>query len=318
MELGRTGLRVPRIGVGVMNWGDPKTFPKLNPARLAYGLAEGRDELQAAVDVSLQEGAGFFDTAAMYGNGESEKMLGTLIKGREALLASKFPISWFAKDEQVPPVLDGSLARLGVSTIDLYQVHFPYRGMHIDRLMEYLAKAHAEGKIRTIGVSNFSASQMREAHAALARHGIPLAANQVEYSLLCRTPETDGVAETCRELGITLIAYMPLASGALTGKYQGVRPTGLRRWMPYFGKQRAQQVARVVESLRSIGTRHDKSPGQVAIRWLVEQGTLPIPGAKNAMQAASNAAALHFELSADDVAELDQVSAPAAVAGHAR
>ncbi|MBM3275995.1 MAG: aldo/keto reductase, partial [Candidatus Sericytochromatia bacterium] len=111
MELGRTGLRVPRIGVGVMNWGDPKAFPRFNPARLAYGLAEGPEELQAAVDISLQEGARFFDTAAMYGNGESEKMLGMLTRGRDVLLASKFPISRFAKDDQVPAVLDGSLAR---------------------------------------------------------------------------------------------------------------------------------------------------------------------------------------------------------------
>ena len=121
------------------------------------------------------------------------------------------------------------------------------------------AKAVAAGKIRAVGVSNYSADEMRLAHAELAKHGIPLASNQVQYSLLHRQPETNGVLDACRELGVTLIAYQPLASGALTGKYLAeTRPSGLRRFMPYFrGKNRAM-VAPVVALLREIGERYSK------------------------------------------------------------
>src|SRR6185369_17730908 len=119
------------------------------------------------------------------------------------------------------------------NSIDLYQHHFPSKGVSIPKLMDLLADAVEAGKVKTVGVSNYSAEQMREAHAALAKRGIPLASNQVEYSLLHRQPETNGVLDACRELGITLIAYSPLAGGALTGKYSATqRAGGLRRFLP--------------------------------------------------------------------------------------
>ncbi len=111
------------------------------------------------------------------------------------------------------------MKRLGRSSIDLYQHHFPSRRVDIPQLMDLLADAVEAGKVKAVGVSNYSAEQMRMAHAALARRGIPLASNQVEYSLLHRQPEANGVLDACRELGITLIAYSPLAMGMLTGKY---------------------------------------------------------------------------------------------------
>jgi len=151
---------------------------------------------------------------------------------------------------------------------------------------------------------------MRTAHAALARRGIPLASNQVDYSLLHRQPEVNGVLDACRELGITLIAYQPLASGALTGKYiGGVRPTGLRRFMPNFRAKGLEAVEAVVNLLREIGERYSKSPAQVALRWLIEnEYVLPIPGAKNASQAAANAGALTFRLTQEEMDTLSQAT----------
>src|SRR5512136_457273 len=131
--------------------------------------------------------------------------------------------------------------------------------------MELMADAVEAGKVKAVGVSNYSAEQMRIAHAALAKRGIPLASNQVEYSLLHRQPEVNGVLDACRELGVTLIAYQPLASGALTGKYgAGARPTGLRRFMGNFRGKSLESVASVVARLREIGERYAKSPAQVA------------------------------------------------------
>lgn len=159
-------------------------------------------------------------------------------------------------------------------------------------------------------MSNYSAEQMRIAHAVLAERGVPLASNQVQYSLLHRQPETNGVLDTCRELGVTLIAYQPLASGALTGKYlAGVRPRGFRRFMPAFRRNRQESVASVVALLREIGAHHGTGPTQVAIRWLIENDSvLPIPGAKNAAQAVANAQALSLSLSPDEVEALDRAT----------
>jgi aryl-alcohol dehydrogenase-like predicted oxidoreductase len=151
---------------------------------------------------------------------------------------------------------------------------------------------------------------MRLAHQELAKHGIPLASNQVQYSLLYRKPEVNGVLDACRELGITLIAYSPLAMGLLTGKYTGgIKARGLRRIMPGFRRKAVATVQPVVNLLREIGNRYGKTPGQVALRWLIEnEVVLPIPGAKNSQQATENAGALSFSLSPDEVESLSQAT----------
>ena len=177
--------------------------------------------------------------------------------------------------------------------------------------MDQLADAVEAGKIKAVGVSNYSAEQMREAHAALARRGIPLASNQVEYSLLHRQPEMDGVLDACRELGITLIAYSPLAWRHLTGKYSAQnRPGGFfRRILPNFNRKTLDAIQPVIELLREIGERYSKTPSQVALRWLIENPiVLPIPGAKNGKQAMDNAGALTFSLTAEEVEALSQAT----------
>ena len=310
MQLGKSNLQVPRMGVGAMTWGDAKGLARLHPAKTAYGGAEGFDEEKRALEVSLEAGANLFDTAAMYSGGASELRVGELARGRELLIASKFPGSFSFKVEDLPKELDASLRRLGCNTIDLYQHHFPSSRVNIPKLMDLLADAVDAGKVKAVGVSNYSAEQMREAYAALAKRGIPLASNQVEYSLLHRRPETDGVLDACRELGITLIAYSPLAGGALTGKYSAKqRAGGLRRFLPNFNKKAMDAVQPVIKLLREIGERYSKTPSQVALRWLIENPiVLPIPGAKNSKQAMDNAGALTFSLTADEVETLSQAT----------
>jgi aryl-alcohol dehydrogenase-like predicted oxidoreductase len=210
----------------------------------------------------------------------------------------------------MPSALDASLVRLEPDSVDIYMHHFPSRWVAIPKLMDLMADAVERGKVRAVGVSNYSAAQMRLAHAALADRGIPLASNQIEYSLLHRQPETDGVLDACRELGVTLIANQPLANGALTGKYAaGARPTGFRRFMRRFRGQERRAVTPVVALLREIGAQHAKSPAQVALRWLIENElVLPIPGAKNGHQASDNAGALTFSLSSSEMDALDRTT----------
>lgn len=310
VPLGKSTLQVPRLGVGVMTWGDPTGLARWNPAQLAYGGAHGIEEERRALEASIAAGVTLFDTAAMYSNGASERRLGELAQGRDILIATKFPPNPFSRTNAMPRALDASLVRLNRTSVDLYQHHFPSNRVSIPDLMNLMADAVEAGKVKAVGVSNYSAQQMRVAHATLAQRGIPLASNQVEYSLLHRRPETNGVLDTCYELGVTLIAYQPLASGALTGKYTaGARPTGFRRWMPYFRGKGLEAAAPVVALLQEIGARYAKTPAQVALRWLIEnESVLPIPGAKNGKQAADNAGALSFGLMPDEVEALDQAT----------
>lgn len=309
--LGGSSLRVPRLGLGAMTWGPARGLARLHPAKLSYGGAHGHDEERRALEASLEAGVDLFDTAAMYSGGASERRLGELARGTDALIASKFPGRFRFRVDDFPDELEASLTRLQRSTIDLYQHHFPTRRVSIPHLMQRLADAVDAGTVTAVGVSNYSAHQLRQAHAALADRGIPLASNQVEYSLLHRRPETDGVLDACRDLGVTLIAYTPLAGGLLTGKYSTQnRPGGLfRRILPRYRRTALDAIQPVVRLLTEIGGRYEKNASQVALRWLIENPlVLPIPGAKNGTQARANAGTLAFSLTSDEVDALSRAT----------
>lgn len=308
LKLGSSELMVSPIGIGAMTWGDTKSVSWYNPARLAYGLSDTKEELRKAVEVSIQNKVNFIDTAAMYGSGVSESYVGELTADKEMIIATKFPSGFLPWKADLPKDLNNSLNRLG-GKIDLYQVHYPFKWISIPKVMNQMADAYFEGKIKAIGVSNFSADQMRLAHEVLKSRGLSLSSNQVQYSLLFRDPEKNGVLSACKELGITLIAYMPLAMGALTGKYNSHnRPTGFRRFTPIFNKKGIQRIETIMPIISQIAARHGKTPSQVALSWLIEQGNvLPIPGAKRASQAMENAGALTFTLSPEEVQQLNNL-----------
>jgi aryl-alcohol dehydrogenase-like predicted oxidoreductase len=164
-----------------------------------------------------------------------------------------------------------------------------------------------QGLTRTVGVSNFSQARMLASYSALARENIPLASNQVHYSLLNRTVEKNGLLARCKELGIRLIAYSPLEQGLLTGKYNvdnrppGTRARTLTNLVP--------KIEPLIKLMTTIGQDHGgKSNSQVALNWTIRKGTLPIPGAKNVKQARENAGALGWKLTDEEVSKLDEVS----------
>jgi aryl-alcohol dehydrogenase-like predicted oxidoreductase len=180
-----------------------------------YGRDYGEGDCRGAFAASLGAGITLFDTAELYGWGESERLLGRFIAEREArpetaVVATKFfPYPWRLRHGDVVAALRASLRRLGRPRVDLYQLHWPLPVFSVPRRMDALAETVRAGLTRAVGVSNYSAADLRRAHAALAERGIPLASNQVHYSLLHRRPERDGVLAACRELGVTLIAYSP-------------------------------------------------------------------------------------------------------------
>lgn len=307
VRIGPTDLTVLPLGVGTWAWGDkPYWFYETD-----HGPAEVVDAFTSSVDAGLT----FFDTAEVYGHGESEKILGWMASraGVPLVIATKFALlRGRAGARALRPALENSLRRLRVPRVDLYQIHWPDVEMaSIDELMDAMADAAIAGKIGAVGVSNFTASEMRRAHEALARRGIPLASNQVHYSLLHRAPEVDGVLDACRELGVTLLAYSPLEQGLLTGKYDASRPPrGPRARLPAFSSTNLAAAAPVLALLREIGEAHGGRPPEgVALRWLIEkEGVLPIAGAKTGPQAQSNAGALGFSLEAGEREALDRAS----------
>jgi aryl-alcohol dehydrogenase-like predicted oxidoreductase len=295
-------LHAVEFGLGAWQWGDRLIWQ--------YGQTHKDEDCREAFEVSLEAGIRFVDTAEVYGNGRSERLLGQFLKETEqpVLVATKyFPFPWRFTKKAVMRALKGSLERIGVETVDLYQVHQPYSLLPLDSLMEVLAEAVKEGLTRTVGVSNYNQTQMMRAYSALARKDVPLAANQVTYSLLNRGIEHDGLLARCKELGVRLIAYSPIEKGLLTGKYTPENPPPGVRGRRY--GDLLPKIGPLLKLMTEIGQEHGgKSKTQVALNWCICKGTMPIPGAKNADQAEENAGALGWKLTEEEVEKLDEVS----------
>ena len=304
VALGKSGLRIPPLGIGTWAWGD----------RFYWGYGQGytKADLEASFKTSLAAGVNFFDTAEIYGRGRSESILGSFIKDWDGhvLVATKFmpyPWRWWRR-RSLLTALRASLDRLGVAQVDLYQVHWPLPPFSLDMWANALADVVEAGLARAVGVSNYNPSQMRRAYEVLARRDVPLASNQVEFSLMHRGPEYSGLLAACRDMDVTLIAYSPLAQGVLTGKYSPeTPPPGIRRL-----RKRRAYLARaqpIVALLGEIGKAYgDKTPAQVALNWVIRKGAVPIPGTKNAQHAEEDVGALGWRLTDDEVAQLDEVS----------
>ncbi len=272
-----------------------------------FGKEFTERDVWEAFDESVRAGLTFFDTAEVYGGGRSERFLGEFIRRTHApaILATKFmPFPTRLTGGSLAKALERSLKRLGLPAVDLYQMHYPFPPVSIETWMDSMAAALRAGLVRAVGVSNYSVEQMRAAHAHLARHGVPLASNQVKFSLIDRAPLRNGLLEACRELGVTFIAWGPLAKGLLSGKYTAARrPPGMRGRR--LTRELFSRLAPLLARLQEVGAGHGKTPAQVAINWCVAKGTLPIPGVKTGAQAKENAGALGWALTPDEVAALD-------------
>ena len=299
---------MPVMGLGTWAWGDRSTW-----GMDGYDPSYGFDTIRGAYARAIAAGVTLLDTAEMYGNGESERIIGRLLREDTAnrdrvVVATKFmPFPWRVPlARALMKSLRASLERLGLPFVHLYQIHGPISFRPARAVAAALAAPYRAGLVKAVGVSNYSEGEMRAIHAALAAEGIPLATNQVEYSLLRTMPETSGLLRACRDLDVTLLAYSPLAMGRLTGKYGVANPPPGKRNFSAFPMA---EIEPVVAELRRIGAAHGgKSPAQVALNWVMCKGAVPSPGAKNASQAEQNAGALGWALVADEVAALDRVA----------
>jgi len=295
-------LHAIEMGLGAWQWGDRVVWQ--------YGHGYGPDQVREAFQTAIREGIRFIDTAELYGNGLSERLLGTFIKETDqpVLIATKFfPWPWRFYKGAVTRALKGSLVRLGAENVDLYQIHWPSPTLTTDRLMEGLAECVKSGLARTVGVSNFGQSRMLAAYSSLARHNVPLASNQVHYSLLNRTVEKNGTLARCKELGIRLIAYSPIEKGLLSGKYSAESPPPGARARNYAGL--LPKIQSLLKVMTEIGQdRGGKTLTQIALNWVICKGALPIPGAKDAAQAQEHTGALGWRLTDEEMTRLDEAS----------
>ena len=308
--LAGTDIEIPPLGVGTWAWGDERTW-----GMGGYDADLTLDSIADAWTASIDAGATLFDTAEVYGSGESERTIGGLLRADPeragaVQLATKFmPAPWKLNVRAaLASSLRASLERLGVDRVPLYQIHGPISLRGHGALADAMAAVHQEGLIEAVGVSNYSLRETRSFDRALRQRGLRLASNQIEFSLLRRSPETNGLLATCAELGVVPLAYTPLGQGRLTGKYSAAHPPPPNRT---FSDHPMEVVDAVVAELRRVGEANGgRSPGQVALNWVMAKGAVPIPGAKNRRQAEENAGALGWRMSPADVAALDRAALP--------
>ena len=309
-KLGHSDLEVSPIGLGVMQFaGGSGAIQAVNPVL----PEETRIEI---VKTALECGINWFDTAELYGAGRSEKYLAEALEklgdiSQRAIIATKWsPPIRFAGN--IKKTIYERLEKLDPYPISLYQVPKPNSFSSLKAEMNAMADLMEAGKIRAIGVINFNPDQMRQAQVALNKRGLGLASNQVLYNLLNRQIEENGVLETARELGISLIAWAPLASGILTGKFHK-KPEILAR-IPSVRRKRLEKQLEtsrsVIEVLDEIAAIYNSEPAQVALAWLIQQGEdiVAIPGATRVGHVLEGSGAINLQLSEEDLTQLDQTS----------
>lgn len=310
--LGRTGEQVSAVGLGCMGMSE------------FYGQRDDEESIRA-IHRALDIGMTFLDTADVYGMGHNEELVGRAIRDRrnEVFLATKFGNvrgadgSWIdvnGRPEYVKKACDASLKRLGVSVIDLYYQHRVDTTVPIEDTVGAMAGLVREGKVRHLGLSEAAPSTLRRACKV---H--PIAALQTEYSLWTRDPEAD-VLPACHELGVTFVAYSPLGRGFLAAtfkKLDDLARTDYRRNAPRFSPENFDRNARLQRELEEMADRKQCTPAQLAIAWVLARGQdiVPIPGTKRVQYVEQNAAAVHVQLAAADIAQLDAAFPPGAAAG---
>ncbi len=286
--------KVSAVGLGTWQFGEPGW---------GWGTELKHDEALRIVHRALELGINFFDTAEVYGNGQSEKILGEALRGRrhEAIIASK--VGPPLRPDRVMQAGKDSLQRLDVETLDLYQLHAPDRSVPLPRTMRAIRRLMDDGQIQQAGVSNFNLEQWQQAEDAL---GQPVVSNQVRYHLLDLRLGRN-LLPYAHERGRIVIAYSPLAQGLLGGKYGPDNiPRDLRANFGIFNQDSLRRAPEVVETLRQVGEHHRATPAQVALAWLLlDPQVMVIPGARSVAQLEENAAAADLQLTPGEVLRIE-------------
>ncbi|WP_037464580.1 aldo/keto reductase [Shimazuella kribbensis] len=279
-----------------------------------------QEDVFQIVRISLQGGINWFDTAEVYGKGQSEQMLAKALKevgslADKAHIATKWwPI--FRTASSISNTIEERMQMLDHRTIHLHQIHQPYSFSSVASQMKEMAKLVKQGKIKNIGVSNFSAKKMREADRVLRENGLRLVSNQVKYNLLDRRIEQNGVLDTAKELGVAIIAWSPLEQGILSGKFHK-NPAlvksinGPRKWASAFRPSGLQRSKTLIDALEHLAQKYNASPTQITLNWMIHangETVFAIPGASKIYHAEENVKAMSFTLKPEEIDMIDSIS----------
>ncbi|KPJ65590.1 aldo/keto reductase [candidate division WOR-1 bacterium DG_54_3] len=312
-KLGKSDLMVSPIGLGCWQ------FSKGKGLGGHYWPALQDEEIEQIVRLSLEGGVNWFDTAESYGMGESEKALSLALQkigksAEEVIIATKW-MPFLRTAKSITKTIDMRIHHLSSYHLDLYQIHHPLSFSSVETEMKAMIELVKNKKIRFIGLSNYSAKKMRTAQEELSKHGLNLISNQVRYSLLNRKIETNGILNTALELGVSIIAYSPLAQGLLSGKFHDSpdrrQPYGYRKYMSAFKPKGLEKTRPVINAVKGLAEKHQVTPSQIALNWVIQfQGdtVVAIPGATKPEQAKDNVGAMRFKLTQDELDYLDEVS----------
>lgn len=294
---------MPNIALGAWSWGAGAAG-----GDQVFGNHLFEEDLKPVFEAAMEKGLNLWDTAAVYGEGTSERILGNFVKETargDVILSTKFtPQIASDSPDAMQEMLNGSKERLHVDMIDIYWIHNP---MDVEKWTPKLIPLAKSGQIRTIGVSNHNLAEIKRVNEILNSEGLKISAIQNHYSLLHRSSEQAGILDYCKKIGITFYAYMVLEQGALTGKYNQEHPfpEGTGRGDSY--NPHLKKLEKLVEELKRIGKDHDASPAQVATAWAVAKGTLPIIGVTKVSQVEEAAGAARIKLNAEEVSILEKL-----------
>lgn len=294
---------LPKIALGAWSWGTGAVG-----GDQVFGNHLTEKDLKSVFDKAMECGLNLWDTAAVYGEGSSERILGNFIKDvcREDIIISTKFTPQVASDslDAMQEMLDGSKVRLNADVIDIYWIHNP---MDVERWTPKLIPLAKSGQIKAIGVSNHNLTEIKQANEILAAEGLKISAVQNHFSLLHRSSEHAGILEYCKENEITFYAYMVLEQGALTGRYTESNPflVGTGRGDSY--NLYLKELTVLIDEMAIIGTRFDASPAQVATAWAIAKGTLPIIGVTKVSQVEEAAKAAQIVLTAEEISRLEKL-----------
>jgi len=298
-------VRAAPLSIGAWPWGDRATF---------HWTEDELPAVRAAWKLMYDAGLNFIDTAAAYGNGRSEEIVGELVRDLprdSVVIQTKYLSLPTAPETYIPPAgsvekeLRKSLERLKLSYVDVYMVHGPTHPQSIKSVAEGLAQCVDKGLTRAVAVANYSTEDVIKMSEALAELGVPLAAHQAEYSILRRLPETSGEIAECLKRGIVFQSYSSLAQGRLSGKYTPDNPPPKTY---RFSSYDMKDIEPTLQVLRSIAQKRGKSVASVSLNYNVSKGALPLVGIRNEQQARDAVDALGWRLTDEEVTEIDKVS----------
>lgn len=295
--------KIPRIALGAWSWGAGAAG-----GDQVFGNHLSEEDLKPVFDKALECGLNLWDTAAVYGEGSSERILGNFVKEvvrDDVIISTKFtPQIASGSPDAMQEMINGSKARLHTDVMDIYWIHNPF---DVEKWTPDLIPLAKSGQIKEIGVSNHNLDQIKRAYEILAKEGLKVSAVQNHYSLLHRSSERAGILEYCKENNITFYAYMVLEQGALTGKYTEANPfpAGTGRGDSY--NPHLKELTALIHELKIIGTRFDASPAQIATAWAIAKGTLPIIGVTKVSQVEEALAASQIELTPEEISRLEKL-----------